>query len=65
MSDSIKKYHENLVFYDQNPVEEKRVNNNLTIISALDIINKLSLHCKDESLLKEVDDLREFIKSKG
>ena len=65
MSDSIKKYHENLVFYDQNTVEEKRVNNNLTIISALDIINKLSLHCKDESLLKEVDDLREFIKSKA
>jgi len=65
MSDSIKKYHENLVFYEQNSLEEKRVNNNLTIISALDIINRLSLRCKDENLLREVDKLRDFIKSKG
>lgn len=63
---SFEKYYEdedNHIFWEQSP-HFKKFNNSLTLISALDIINRLSLHCEDKSLLEEVDVLKEWIKSK-
>lgn len=62
MSDSITKY-----FDDQWNGQEfppKKINNSLTPKQAINLINLLSLHCKDEKLLEEVEVLKNWIKSK-
>ena len=63
MSDSVKKGEEKgFTFITWEPI--KRINNTLTTLQAINIINRLELHCKNEELLKEVEVLKEWIKSK-
>ena len=64
---SIKKWEEKnedfIFFHDERPVEtSKKVF--LTSIEAVNIVNELSLHCKDEKLLERAELLKEFIKTK-
>ena len=66
MSNSRDKYENKDYIYWDNLEPMKRINNTLTSLQAINIINRLSLYVKDENsmLLEEVEVLKEWIKSK-
>lgn len=64
MSNARDKYENSHIFWE-NGEPYKRINNFLTPLQAISIINRLSLYVKDnESLLKDVEVLKEWVKSK-
>ena len=66
MSDSVRKYHEGLKpnNYNEGVIKFERINNILTPLQAIHIINRLLLHCNDDDLTKDAEVLKEWIKSK-
>lgn len=65
MSDSVKKYSEDShIYYFDEGAPYKRINNTLTLNSCIDIINRLSLSCNNERLLEEVEELKNYLRSK-
>lgn len=64
MSSSKDKWEDSHIFWEQGePI--KRINNFLTSLEAVNIVNRLSLYAKDnEELLKKAETLKEWLKSK-
>jgi hypothetical protein len=63
MGNALDKIGDDHIFWDQNGAHEK-FNNTLTPIQAVNIVNKLSLYCKDEQTLQEAEELKQFIKNR-
>lgn len=63
MGNALNKLEDNHIFWDQNG-PNKKINNILTPLQAINVVNKLSLHCDDEELLQEAEELKQFIKSR-